>query len=106
MHIAVRIAYNQVTISGRSNFKFYSENLSPSTIYRKLSLIYTCLWYILVDDVLLLFERVIKHLSDKLFKPELIRAIINLNAALKIHGEQIEALDKDLMDKYQVKYIL
>lgn len=55
-----------------------------------------------VDDVLLLFERIVKHLSDKVFKPALIHAIINLNAALKIHGEQIEALDKDRMDKYQV----
>jgi hypothetical protein len=53
--------------------------------------------------VLLLFERIVKHLSDKVFKPALIHAIINLNAALKIHGEQIEALDKDRMDKYQVK---
>ena len=55
-----------------------------------------------VEDVMLLFDRVIKYLSDKNFKSELVRAIIYLNASLKIFGEQIEAKDKDKMNKYQV----
>ena len=55
-----------------------------------------------VEDVMLLFDRVIKYLSDKNFKSELVRAIIYLNASLKIFGEQIEAKDKDQMNKYQV----
>ena len=41
-------------------------------------------------------------MSDKAVKPELVTAIITLNAALKIHGEEIETNNKAKMDKYQV----
>ena len=57
---------------------------------------------ILVEDVLCLLDRVVKHLSDKVVKPELVDAIITLNAALKIHGEEIETSNKAKMDRYQV----
>ena len=54
------------------------------------------------EDVLQLFEKVMNHLSDKKFKTELVSAIISLNAALKFFGEQIEASNKDRIDKFQV----
>jgi len=54
------------------------------------------------EDVLCLFDRIVKHLSDKVHKPELISAIITLNAALKVYGENIETDNKANMDKYQV----
>jgi len=54
------------------------------------------------EDVMELFERVMKHLSDKIFKPEVVSAIISLNAALKFLGEHIDASNKDFMDKFQV----
>ena len=56
----------------------------------------------LVEDVQCLFERIVKHLSDKVHKPEVVSAIITLNAALKIHGGEIEANNKINMDKHQV----
>ena len=53
-----------------------------------------------------LFDKIVNHLSAKLYKTELVSAIINLNSALKVIGEQIEALDKERMNRYQVrKYI-
>ena len=52
--------------------------------------------------MLCLLDRVVKHLSDKVVKPELVDAIITLNAALKIHGEEIETSNKAKMDRYQV----
>ena len=33
---------------------------------------------------------------------EVVTAIIILNSALKIHGENLEVLNKDRMDKFQV----
>ena len=41
-------------------------------------------------------------MSDKVHKPEVVSAIITLNAALKIHGGEIEANNKINMDKHQV----
>ena len=50
-----------------------------------------------------LFDKIVNHLSAKLYKTELVSAIINLNSALKVIGEQIEALDKERMNRYQVR---
>ena len=50
-----------------------------------------------------LFDKIVNHLSAKLYKTELVSAIINLNSALKVIGEQIEALDKERMKRYQVR---
>ena len=41
-------------------------------------------------------------MSDKVHKPEVVSAIITLNASLKVHGGEIEANNKMNMDKYQV----
>ena len=41
-------------------------------------------------------------MSDKVHKPEVVSAIIALNAALKVHGREVEANSKINMDKYQV----
>ena len=50
-----------------------------------------------------LFDKIVNHLSAKIYKTELVSAIINLNSALKVIGEQIEALDKERMNRYQVR---
>ena len=50
-----------------------------------------------------LFDKIVNHLSAKQYKTELVSAIINLNSSLKVIGEQIEALDKERMNKYQVR---
>lgn len=55
-----------------------------------------------VEDVQCLFDRIVKHLSDKVHKPEVVSAIITLNASLKVHGGEIEANNKINMDKYQL----
>ena len=55
-----------------------------------------------VEDVLQLFENVTRHLSNKNFDVEVVTAIIILNSALKIHGENLEVLNKARMDKFQV----
>ena len=50
-----------------------------------------------------LFDKIVNHLSAKQYKTELVSAIINLNSSLKVIGEQIEALDKERMNTYQVR---
>ena len=89
----------QEDVKGNRNWSRIARNNFIADKIISISYIYIS---VLAEDVLCLFDRIVKHLSDKVHKPELISAIITLNAALKVYGENIETDNKANMDRYQV----
>ena len=69
-------------------------------------------WYVVVfqsasvasgaNEVIQLYGKVAKDLRDRRYNHDVVRRIVALNRGLKTFGPQLEATNKDALDKYQV----